>query len=113
MNVEMLPRVFKVLSNPTRLKIYQLILAGACEPKIHDAKATNCAKKIARMLKLNQPTVSNHIKELVNASLVTEKKSGKNVYLFGTKKSSKALFEFANEVSKKIDIAAHTKYEDN
>ena len=98
-----LSKIFGVLSNPTRLKIYKLILIGACEPDIHSDAATNCAKKIASQLKLNQPTVSNHIKELVNANLIVERKSGKHVYLFGVKKTSSFLHEFSVDVKQKIN----------
>lgn len=86
-----LSKVFSVLSNPIRLKIYLLILEGACE------KDPNCATSIAEKLKLNQPTVSNHIKELMHANLVVVKKVGKHSYLYGVKKTSSLLYDFATQ----------------
>ena len=91
-----LAKIFGVLSNPIRLKIYLLILDGACNPDpINDKSAMNCAIRIARKLNLHQPTVSNHIKELSNANLVITRKTGKHSYLYGVKKTSSLFLEFA------------------
>lgn len=100
-----LPKIFGVLANPIRLKIYTLILAGACEPNPHSKKATNCATKIAKKLNLRQPTVSNHIKELVHANLVIVRKDGKHSYLFGVKKTSALLFAFSTHVERAISLS--------
>ena len=101
-----LTKIFRVLSNPVRFKIYALILSGACELDIHSEVATNCAKKIARKLKLNQPTVSNHIKELMNANLVIVRKSGRHSYLFGVRKTSSLLYRFSSEVKKEVYLSS-------
>ena len=91
-----LSKILGVLSNPIRLKIYMLILRGACESD------PNCATSITEKLKLNQPTVSNHIKELVNAKLVVIKKSGKHSYLYGVKKSSFLLYDFGLKIKSEV-----------
>ncbi len=96
-----LSKVFSVLSNPIRLKIYLLILEGACE------KDPNCATSISDKLKLNQPTVSNHIKELVNAKLVVIKKTGKHSYLYGVKKTTSLLSDFVSEI-KSLSLSSRT-----
>ncbi len=100
-----LSKIFAVLSNPTRLKIYTLILQGACEPDPNSKAATNCASRIAQELALNQPTVSNHIKELVNANLVVIRKSGKHSYLYGVKKSSFLLFDFGSQIKGIVNLS--------
>lgn len=103
-----LSKIFGILSNPIRLKIYSLILKGACEPDLHSKNATNCATKIAKRLKLNQPTVSNHIKELVNVNLVIIRKSGKHSYLYGVKKTSRIIFEFGSQVKNEISLSSNS-----
>ena len=105
MNVQdkSLAKIFSVLSNPIRLKIYELILEGACNvDPVNDKSATNCATRIAKKLKLNQPTVSNHIKELVNANLVITRKTGKHSYLYGVKKTSTLFLEFATQTKSMV-----------
>lgn len=103
-----LSKVLGVLANPTRLKIYTLILKGACEPDPTSKAATNCAKRIAEKLNLNQPTVSNHIKELVNANLVIVRKSGKHSYLFGVKKTSSLVFDFASQIKREVSSSPNS-----
>ena len=105
MKNETLSKIFGVLSNPTRLRIYTLILECACEPDTNSEKATNCIKTISTKLKLNQPTVSNHIKELVNAGLVVVRKSGKHSYLYGVRKSSLLLFQFGSQVENEVKLS--------
>ena len=87
-----LSKIFGVLSNPIRLKIYTLILEGAC------GNDPNCTTSISEKLKLNQPTVSNHMKELINAHLVVVKKQGKHSYLYGVSKTANLLFLFSSQV---------------
>lgn len=105
MNVpdKLLAKIFTVLSNPTRLRIYSLILEGACNPDpINDKSATNCATRISKKLKLNQPTVSNHIKELMNANLIVTEKSGKHSYLYGVKRTSALFLKFATQTKSMV-----------
>lgn len=103
-----LSKVLGVLANPIRLKIYSLILDGACEPDTSSKAATNCAKRIAEKLHLNQPTVSNHIKELVNADLVVIRKSGKHSYLFGVKKTSGLIFDFGSQIKREVNLSPNS-----
>lgn len=96
-----LTNIFSVLSNPIRLEIYQMILSEACECDYETS--SNCVGAIAEKLKLNQPTVSNHIKELLRANLIITRKVGKHSYLFGVKESAKLLAEFSQFVEKEVD----------
>jgi len=64
-----LVRVMKALSDPGRVSILKLL--GAREL---------CACEIIRALKLAQPTISRHMKVLVDAGLVTGRKVGSWVH---------------------------------
>ena len=107
-----LARIFNTLSNPTRLEIYRMILIEACECDFDEEvenqsnaefePSNNCVGAIAEKLKLNQPTVSNHIKELLHANLVISRKVGKHSYLFGVKKTAKALAEFSRLAEQEV-----------
>ena len=70
-----LSRIFKALANPNRLRIYSEIvkqetarLETGCGCFVTDA---------VRSLRIGAPTVSHHVKELVNAELVTVERQGK------------------------------------
>ena len=91
-----LNKSFKALSNPVRLKIFVEILKEACECDL-DKKGQisgNCVSNISKKLKLSQPTVSNHVKELVNANLIITVRNGRNIYLFGAEKTAKDFADF-------------------
>lgn len=92
-----LNKSFKALSNPVRLKIFVEILKEACECDL-DQKGQisgNCVSNISKKLKLSQPTVSNHVKELVNADLIVTVRDGRNIYLFGSEKTARDFEDFA------------------
>lgn len=103
-------KAFKVLANPTRLDIFLEILGEACSCDLEAEKKVygNCVTSIARKLELPQPTVSNHVKELLNADLVISHRKGKNIYLFGNKETAKKLEMFSefflNEASKTTGV---------
>ena len=70
--------IFKALSDPLRLRILQFLRrpdADCCsvEDKV-------CACDIEGLLGLSQPTISHHMKLLVQAGLVAAEKSGRWVY---------------------------------
>ena len=70
--------VFKALSDPLRLRILEFLRrpgAACCwaEDKV-------CACDIESLLGLSQPTISHHMKLLVQAGLVVAEKSGRWVY---------------------------------
>lgn len=100
-----LSALFTVLGNPVRLKIYQRILTEACECELDNTMSVsgNCVSELAKDLKLNQPTVSNHIKELIAADLIGIRKVGTRSYLFGTKQSVKAISNFANHIRSEVN----------
>jgi len=68
-----LAKVFRALSNPNRLRIYLEILnkeEATLEAGCHLMDAV-------RSLKIGSPTISHHVKELVNADLITAEREGK------------------------------------
>lgn len=103
MNSKMMAKYFRVLSNPTRLAIFLDILDTSCESCMEKADMSdNCVTMIAKCLNIPQPTVSNHVKELVESGLVESKRKGKNIYLFPTQGFSDAMVDFSKYVSEKV-----------
>lgn len=74
-NPERLARAFRALANPNRLQIYLEILSRqrqAIGPE------HSCALyDFINSLEIGAPTVSHHIKELVNAGLIRVERDGK------------------------------------
>lgn len=69
---ERLARIFKALADPTRVRLVSLIAAHA------DAEA--CVCDLIEPVALTQPTVSHHLKQLVDAGLLTRKQRGRWSY---------------------------------
>jgi DNA-binding transcriptional ArsR family regulator len=61
--------IFKAISNPTRLKIVEMLSARDL-----------CVCEIMTALKLTQPTASHHLKILKGAGLLKDEKRGKWVF---------------------------------
>ncbi|MDX1694438.1 MAG: metalloregulator ArsR/SmtB family transcription factor [Ketobacteraceae bacterium] len=71
-----LSNAFKALSNPNRLRIYLEILDR--RSKQVTAKDCGCGlTDFIQKLNIGAPTVSHHIKELVNAELIDVERNGK------------------------------------
>ena len=64
-------RLFKALADPARVRIVNLVAAGQ-EPV--------CACELYEPLGLSQPTVSHHLKKLVDAGLLEREQRGKWAY---------------------------------
>src|SRR4051812_45394341 len=69
---EQLARIFKALGDPTRVRLLSLIAAA-------DAGEA-CICDLTAQVGLSQPTVSHHMKQLVEAGLVTREQRGKWAY---------------------------------
>ena len=69
---ESLARRFKALSDPTRVRLLSLISATS------DGEACIC--DLTAPVGLSQPTVSHHMRQLVEAGLVTRDQRGKWAY---------------------------------
>ncbi|GAB3624471.1 hypothetical protein GCM10027418_25560 [Mariniluteicoccus endophyticus] len=66
---ECLSAVFKVLSDPTRVRLLALI-SGA-------PGGTACACDLTEELGISQPTLSHHLKRLTEAGLITREQRGR------------------------------------
>jgi ArsR family transcriptional regulator len=71
-SAERLARVFKALGDPTRVKLLSLIAAAG------DGGA--CVCDLVEPVNLAQPTVSHHMRQLVDAGLITREQRGKWAY---------------------------------
>jgi ArsR family transcriptional regulator len=69
---ETLARMFKALGDPTRVKLLSLIAAAP------DGEACIC--DMTEPVALSQPTVSHHMKLLVDAGLATREQRGRWAY---------------------------------
>lgn len=75
MDTKKAAKIFKALSNPNRLELYFKIA------KMHESSFPTDSEcfvtDIIRSLNIGAPTISHHIKELVNADLISTEKKGK------------------------------------
>jgi ArsR family transcriptional regulator len=69
---ERLAHVFKALGDPTRVRLLSLIAATD--------GGEACICDLTEPVALSQPTVSHHMKQLVDAGLVTREQRGKWAY---------------------------------
>jgi ArsR family transcriptional regulator, arsenate/arsenite/antimonite-responsive transcriptional repressor len=69
---ERLAHIFKALGDPTRVRLVSLIAA-------HD-NAEACVCDLTDPVGLSQPTVSHHLKQLVDAGLLTREQRGRWSY---------------------------------
>ena len=69
---ERLARVFKALADPTRVRLLSMIAASI--------GGEACACDLIEPVNLAQPTVSHHMRQLVDAGLVTREQRGKWAY---------------------------------
>ena len=82
-------KILKALSDPTRLKIVELLKQGEI-----------CACKFVPLTKKAQPTVSQHLKILENAGIVKSRKEGKMILYSVTNPKIFDLIEIAKKMKK-------------
>lgn len=68
-DAERIASLFKALSDPTRLRLLSHVAAQGCE--------SVCACDLTEPLGISQPTVSHHMKKLVDAGLLTREQNGR------------------------------------
>ena len=93
LDVKKLSRAFKALSNPNRLQIYLEVLSHRQSGIAAPEAGCGIADLIGK-LSVGAPTVSHHVKELVDAGLVTVEKNGKFVTCHLNEKMQKHLNSF-------------------
>lgn len=102
-------RLMKTLADPTRLKIFKLILAEEL-----------CVCELQSVLGISQPAVSQHIAKLKVAGLVRERKAGMWTYYQGDLQRAieelGAVIAFLKvdpaEVSEMESLAMHRRFMD-
>lgn len=75
MNTTQAAKILKALSHPNRLEIYLAITRG--EQRDFKTGCECCVSDIMAKLNIGAPTVSHHLKELVNAGLIETERQGK------------------------------------
>ena len=95
MNVEKFADVFKALAHPHRLAIF-LRLAHCCQR--HGWSAEECSRlcvgELGHGLKIGQPTISHHLKELTRAGLIRTRKRGQSTECWVSEATLDDLAEF-------------------
>lgn len=83
-NSKELAEVFKALSNPNRLEIYQRLLTCCAPGTVCSPDVINgfCVGDLGENIAVAPSTLSHHIKELHRAGLITTQRKGKNVECF-------------------------------
>ena len=81
--------IFKALSDPTRLKILDLV-------KDHE----RCICEIIPYTGKSQPTISQHLKILRNAHLIKEHKKGTNVWISAADNQIYTIINVIREMNK-------------
>lgn len=81
-------KLFKALSDPTRLSIVDMISCGE-----------KCACKILEEFSITQPTLSHHMKILCDVGLVNPRREGKWTHYSINKAQIKELHQYINSVT--------------
>lgn len=68
-DAERIAHLFKALADPTRLRLMSHVAAQGCE--------SVCACDLIDVLDISQPTISHHLKKLVEAGLLTREQRGR------------------------------------
>ncbi|MGI5951686.1 MAG: ArsR/SmtB family transcription factor [Brooklawnia sp.] len=71
-DAQRLARIFKALGDPTRVRLVSMIAASP--------EGEACMCDLTEPVGLSQPTVSHHMKQLVDAGLLTREQRGKWAY---------------------------------
>jgi ArsR family transcriptional regulator len=98
--------VFKALSDPARLRILEFLWrpdAACCS--LQDKV---CACDLETLLGLSQPSVSHHMKILVQADLVTAEKEGRWVYYRVNRARFRELSQFLGQFGRSEPAAKKT-----
>ncbi|MGC1510517.1 helix-turn-helix transcriptional regulator [Ketobacter sp. MCCC 1A13808] len=97
MDDRILAKAFKALSHPNRLQMYTEILR---QQSLDSKDLRGCAlTDFINALNIGAPTVSHHIKELVNADLIRVERSGKFVKCYLNEGMCKQLEGFFCQVN--------------
>lgn len=84
LNHNELADLFKALSNPNRLQIFQRLLSCCAPGTLCSADTVGgfCVGELGQDLAVAPSTLSHHIKELQHAGLIKTQRRGKNIDCF-------------------------------
>jgi DNA-binding transcriptional ArsR family regulator len=95
MKIKDVALAFKALSHPHRLTIF-LRLAHCCQR--HGCSPEDCARlcvgELGKGLRIGQPTISHHLKELTRAGLIRTRKCGQSTECWVTETTLDDLAQF-------------------
>jgi ArsR family transcriptional regulator len=101
MRVPQVATVFKALSHPHRLAIF-LRLAKCCQK--HGCSEEECSRlcigELGKGLRIGQPTVSHHLKELTRAGLIRTRKCGQSTECWVAERTLDDLATFFQKAKK-------------
>lgn len=103
MEIEKLAEFHKALGDPTRLRILSLLKTNE-----------RCVCEIVEILRLSQPTVSQHMRRLKSVNLVKDRRKGRWVYYSLDGKSYPALasiLELLPELEQEEQMKQKTAYD--
>lgn len=82
----------KALADPTRIQLVSLLLSSpTCEA---------CTCELAPAVELSEPTVSHHLKQLLDAGLVSKHRQGANVYY-------RVVIESLKAIARVLEVDSH------
>lgn len=102
-----LARAFKALSNPNRLKIYQAFVRyweEGREASVNEVPAGCLLGEAIKRLNIGAPTVSHHIRELVDAGLITTSRQGRQLFCAVEPEMREKMREFFGEEGRTSDV---------
>lgn len=102
-DTQQLAKAFKALSHPNRLQIYFEIMSRRThqvEAGEKDCVLAGCnLTEFIHSLNVGAPTISHHIKELVNAGLITVERHGKYMTCFPNESMREQLKMFFEQLN--------------
>lgn len=112
LNMDQKVAVFKALGNKTRFLMFKAIFAKSVtcsidkKGQVDEAEAEAiCVSTIASMFEYAMPTISNHLKELRAAGLVTMEKRGNKIYVEANIDTLKTLNSCFSDLIEKLESA--------
>ncbi len=97
-NIERLSKLFRALSSPQRLALFERLRAAAIDCS-EEGTSEMCVCDIAGGVKLSLSTVSHHLKELKEAGLIRCDKRGQRVLCSVNPEALQELQTFAQTAS--------------
>ena len=87
-------RVFKAFCDESRLMVLEMLQSGE-----------KCACMLLEKLEISQPTLSHHMKILVDSGIVSARKSGKWTYYSFSNEGVEIAKDLLNKLTENIEIS--------